>query len=191
MYKRKFNFGDKVIVKKGKHAGKKAEVRYVTTTWGRVKYEIVGEDGRRIGWSFYAHELDFAENKSKEKIKIDETIRLNEINFEEVANYIIKEKLWGHFVENTGQWISISPEDFGIDTIYGGYVTNGMHINKNGKSSCGTKMIKWVPQNSLNHTKDLKENVKVPKKDVQKEKDFVWMVTSTFKWNYCYNYIIA
>lgn len=188
MYKRKFNIGDKVYIKRrGRHIGQIGKIFNIVNCCGRIKYFIEDDTKTRIGWNFNANELDFVENQSKHEIKIDEQILLNEFNFEEVANYIIRKKLWGHFVENTGEWISITPEDFGIDTAHSGYITNCMHIDKNGKSSYGTKMIKWVPQNSLNHTKEQKKTVKVQKKETQN--DFIWTISSTMD-NCIYNYIV-
>ena len=68
MYRRKFNINDKVKIKKGKNAGRIATVKGISTSWGRIKYVIVDENDKQIGWDFYASDLDYAPNSNTQML---------------------------------------------------------------------------------------------------------------------------
>ena len=160
MGKQKFNPGDNVKIVSGRKAlvGICGYIRDCLYSNEHILYYVADFRTNKVVGTFYSSNLK----------KLDEIIITPE-NFDDIASYCVNKNIRGWFINDEGPWMCVTPEDFG-NKCDGNYITNGITIFKDGKTSIGGKIVKFIPESTFEYTSvDMIKSVQEEAKEKMKQ----------------------
>lgn len=146
--KQKFQIGDRVIVTVGPQKGWIGIVENTGRTGNIVN---IGNGDAKIENKRITYRIKFDNDDKYLYTALSYQLapyplKKDEFEFFKVAREIIDKHMYGHFITNTGSWLEVSPEDFGMAIGFPGFYTvNGMTINNDGLVSNGERVIEFKP----------------------------------------------
>jgi len=170
MAKCKFTKGSNVHVKDKDLVG---YIKDIYSENSRALYRVFSFKNRFLG-DFCSYQLE----------KINE-LKITKDNFAEVALYCVKHNIRGWFVNDDGTWICVTNEDFGIK-YDGNFIGNGITFDLEGKTSIGGQIVRFIPENAF---EDIEENFGELKEKITNINEYDFVITSTEKMEFVYQYI--
>ena len=164
MGKQKFHLDDNVKIISGCKAlvgkcGYIADCHYMN---GHIVYYVADFKTNKVIGTFYSSNLE----------KLNE-ITITPENFDIIASYCVNKNIRGWFVNDEGAWMCVTHEDFGVK-YDGDYITNGVTIYKDGKTSIGGKIVRFIPESTFEYTSvDIIKSVQEEYKAEQKKQSIV------------------